>query len=95
MDVLRDLFGPGTWGTGGNLIAWVICGAIGAGAAYTLRHKIGKRLAAWWDFHHGPKAEKRHLNALRARDEERRQTVARSMAALREQQADERNRGTP
>jgi chorismate synthase len=28
--ILRDLFGPGTWGAGGNLVAWVICGAIGA-----------------------------------------------------------------
>ena len=27
--ILRDLFGAGTWGTGGNLVAWVICGAIG------------------------------------------------------------------
>lgn len=22
------LFGPGTWGSGGNMVAWVICGAI-------------------------------------------------------------------
>lgn len=26
--VLRDLFGPGTWGTGGNLVAWIICGIL-------------------------------------------------------------------
>jgi hypothetical protein len=31
MHILNDLFGPGTWGTGGNLVAWVICGAIGFG----------------------------------------------------------------
>lgn len=31
MNILRDLFGPGTWGTGGNMVAWVICGAIGFG----------------------------------------------------------------
>jgi hypothetical protein len=24
----EDLFGPGTWGSGGNMVAWVICGAI-------------------------------------------------------------------
>jgi hypothetical protein len=24
-----DLFGPGTWGTGGNMVAWIICGLIG------------------------------------------------------------------
>ena len=29
--ILRDLFGPGTWGTGGNMVAWVICGFIGFG----------------------------------------------------------------
>ena len=29
MSIVRDLFGPGTWGTGGNMVAWVICGAIG------------------------------------------------------------------
>lgn len=23
-----DLFGPGTWGTGGNMVAWVICGGL-------------------------------------------------------------------
>ena len=29
MSILKDLFGAGTWGTGGNMVAWVICGAIG------------------------------------------------------------------
>jgi hypothetical protein len=29
--IVRDLFGPGTWGTGGNMVAWVICGFIGFG----------------------------------------------------------------
>jgi hypothetical protein len=29
--ILGDLFGPGTWGAGGNLVAWVLCGAL-AGA---------------------------------------------------------------
>jgi hypothetical protein len=24
----RDLFGAGTWGTGGNMVAWVICGGL-------------------------------------------------------------------
>lgn len=26
MSILRILFGQGTWGAGGNLVAWVICG---------------------------------------------------------------------
>jgi hypothetical protein len=29
--VLWILFGPGTWGAGGNMVAWVICGALGFG----------------------------------------------------------------
>jgi hypothetical protein len=27
--LLWILFGPGTWGSGGNMVAWVICGVIG------------------------------------------------------------------
>ena len=37
MGVLRDLFGAGTWGTGGNLVAWVLCGAV---AGLWLRAKL-------------------------------------------------------
>ncbi len=29
--LLLTLFGPGTWGTGGNMVAWVICGVFGLG----------------------------------------------------------------
>lgn len=30
--IWNDLFGwPGTWGTGGNMVAWVICGTLGLG----------------------------------------------------------------
>jgi len=30
--ILTGLFGwPGTWGTGGNMVAWVICGTLGLG----------------------------------------------------------------
>lgn len=35
--MIRDLFGPGTWGTGGNLVAWVLCGTV---AAVWLRAKL-------------------------------------------------------
>jgi len=42
--VLLDLFGPGTWGAGGNLVAWVICGAIAGTWAWLFRHRI----RAWW-----------------------------------------------
>lgn len=27
----RPLFGPGTWGSGGNMVAWVICGVLAFG----------------------------------------------------------------
>jgi len=31
VSILRTLFGAGTWGAGGNLVAWVICGTLGFG----------------------------------------------------------------
>lgn len=73
MSILRDLFGPGTWGTAGNLVAWVICGALGAGGAYLLRHRIGRGLAGWWNRHHRQHAIEQHLEALRRHEEEKRQ----------------------
>lgn len=53
MWLLRDLFGPGTWGTGGNLVAWVLCGAATAAGAYIFRDWLGPRLARWLHRHHG------------------------------------------
>ena len=38
MSIWTALFGwPGAWGTGGNLVAWIICGAI---AGLWLRAKL-------------------------------------------------------
>jgi hypothetical protein len=71
--ILRDLFGPGTWGVAGNIVAAVICGAIGAVAAWFGRHKITGRLAGLWDHHHGPRAVERHKQALREHEAEKRQ----------------------
>ena len=34
------LFGAGTWGSGGNMVAWVICGVI----AFTWQHRQNVRL---------------------------------------------------
>ena len=31
MHLLWILFGPATWGAGGNMVAWVICGCLGFG----------------------------------------------------------------
>lgn len=42
--ILLDLFGPGTWGTAGNLVAAVICGAIAAAWGWLFRHRI----RVWW-----------------------------------------------
>jgi hypothetical protein len=64
--LIRDLFGPGTWGAGGNLVAWVLCGAIGAAAAYLLRDWAGPRLARYWHRHHGA-----HMRAELAGTEKR------------------------
>ena len=49
MSILAALFGAGTWGTGGNIVA----AALLAAAAWLLRDRIGRRLAAWWHTHRG------------------------------------------
>ena len=49
--VLDLLFGPGTWGAGGNLVAWVICGVPSTG---------------FWLWHHR-RAMRRDLDRLHAR----------------------------
>ena len=51
--LVRDLFGPGTWGAGGNLVAWVLCGALSLAFAYLFRNRAGPALARWWHRHHG------------------------------------------
>ena len=51
--VLRDLFGPGTWGTGGNLVAWIICGVL---AGLWLRAKL-KAQTALARLHHQEKLD--------------------------------------
>lgn len=73
MSILRDLFGAGTWGTGGNIVAAVILGALGALSAWLGRNKITARLAAHWDRHHGPLAVKRHRQALLEHEAARRE----------------------
>jgi hypothetical protein len=66
MGILTDLFGPGTWGAGGNLVAWVICGALGVTAAWLFRDRLGPVLAAWWHRHQGEHL-RGDLDALEAR----------------------------
>lgn len=71
MSILDALFGPGTWGTGGNLVAWGLCGVLGAIGMWLGRNLIGKHLAAWWSKHHGEYAVKHHLEALRRHEQEK------------------------
>lgn len=68
--ILLDLFGPGTWGAGGNLAAAPILAVVSGAVAFLLRHRIGRRLAAWWAVHHGPHAIEQHKQALREHAEE-------------------------
>lgn len=42
--ILLALFGPGTWGTAGNLVAAVICAAFAAAWGWLFRHRI----RSWW-----------------------------------------------
>ena len=68
------LFGwPGTYGTGGNLIASGLLFTGGLVVAFMARHKITARLAGLWDRHHGPHAVERHKQAIREHEEEKRQ----------------------
>jgi hypothetical protein len=51
----RALFGPGTWGTAGNLVASVLLGAIGVVTAFLGRNRIRRAvidLHALWARHH-------------------------------------------
>lgn len=66
--VLWILFGPGTWGAGGNMVAWAICGVLGFGWLYAkekANHLARMRQA---ELHHAEKlaqAEKHHQKLLR------------------------------
>jgi hypothetical protein len=63
VSILRDLFGPGTWGAGGNLAAAPILAVISGVATWLLRHHIGRVLAAWWALHHRQHAIAQHKEA--------------------------------
>lgn len=63
--IWTDLFGSGAWGTGGNLVAWILCGVLAVAGAWVLKDVIGRRAAKWWDKHHGPLAVERHKQAMR------------------------------
>jgi hypothetical protein len=71
LHLLDDLFGPGTWGTGGNMVAWVICGVLAVTGGWIFKDVIGRKAAAWWAKHHGPHEIEQHLEALRRHEQEK------------------------
>ena len=63
MGILVDLFGPGTWGTGGNLVASAILGILGTLAAWLGRHRIQQAVKTAWAMHHPHKDELAEIKA--------------------------------
>lgn len=76
--LLWVLFGPATWGAGGNMVAWVICGAIGGAWVRAKLAAHHRGLKAQAERHHAEQmalarthqqelrtqAERHHLQAL-------------------------------
>lgn len=50
-----------TWGNNMAAVEWTAILGVGG---YLGRNHIGRRLAAWWAFHHGPHAIEQHKQAL-------------------------------
>ena len=63
----NDLFGAGTWGTGGNMVAWVICGGI-AFANVRARDKAAVLLAKKHHAERMYQADAHHQEALERAD---------------------------
>ena len=59
----------GTWS---NAIEQAEGAAVIALIGFLGRDHIGRKLAAWWDLHHGEHAVKRHRQALREHEESKR-----------------------
>jgi hypothetical protein len=62
MHGLRAVLWDATWG---NNVAWLESTALAGLILWAARNPAGRRAAAWWDRHHGPKAVERHKQALR------------------------------
>ena len=70
--VLRNLFGAGTWGTGGNLVAWVLCGLL---AGLWLRARL-RAQTALAKLHHQQATAQRPEHHAAAMDQMKRQLAA-------------------
>lgn len=66
-DVWRVIW-DATWGNNMAAIEWTVALAV---AGYLGRHHIGRVLAAWWAFHHGPHAIAQQREALRQHEAEK------------------------
>lgn len=60
----------GTWS---NAIEQAEGAAVITLIGWAARDQIGRKLAAWWDVHHGPHAVKRHRQALREHEASKRE----------------------
>ena len=68
MWLLHELAAYWRW-AGSNVGAMPACSIVAAVFGILGRNWIGRRLAKWWDKHHGPHAVNRHLEALQAHHE--------------------------
>lgn len=59
---LKAVLWDATWGNNMAAVEWAAALSV---TGWLARHRIGRRLAAWWDRHHGPLAVERHRQALR------------------------------
>ena len=72
MTVLHDLYAVLWLATWGNNMAWLESLVLTGLAVWLGRDHVGRKLAAWWDLHHGEHAVKRHRQALREHEESKR-----------------------
>jgi hypothetical protein len=68
LHVFRMIFWDSTWG---NNVAWLESLAVAALGGFLFRDTIGRKLAAWWDKHHGPHVVRRHKQAMREYEAEK------------------------
>jgi hypothetical protein len=73
------LFGPSTWGAGGNMVAWVICGVIGFGWLHSKEKARHLQKMAQAKLHH-----QALLDQAKAQHEDMKRHVAAHCSDLKE-----------
>jgi hypothetical protein len=79
------LFGPGTWGTGGNMVAWVICGIISFTWLYSKERAHHALKMAQSRAHHEEsqaRAQERHEEAMARAAEQHAEAINHASTAL-------------